>query len=195
MTHSLNNKQSNDEQLVRAKEAWHILNEFTISLTTATGIIRRAIAEEEKSLVKLPHPDIPVFQFTKMIAFNYIVMCLYKWSEFWKSYKDVIPSELKEPFKNVVKEIDNKGVIQYRNQYVGHIHDKYGHLMTEENQNKAILRIVGSDAERFLYWINSGKKLRNDHSLVYLAQNTRDFISKQCDLPPKNCTTLNERIL
>src|ERR1700731_2809347 len=58
------------------------------------------------------------------ICLSHLVLGLYKFHEFYRRFRAVIPPEYRDKCKGLVREIEQKGVIDFRKKYVAHIWDK-----------------------------------------------------------------------
>ena len=58
------------------------------------------------------------------ICLFHLVLGLSKFEEFYRSFHRVIPSEHRDACKGLLRQIQRKGVIDFRNTCVGHIWDK-----------------------------------------------------------------------
>ena len=58
-----------------------------------------------------------------MMSLNYLILSLAKWNEFYKKFKNIIPSEFKEDCKNLSMWIDKSKIKSLRNKNVVHVWD------------------------------------------------------------------------
>jgi hypothetical protein len=102
----------------RADEAFRISVELMMDLlvgTRAYGVFHRS------EIVKGMRPEMHI-GFVRMCVFH-IALGLAKCVEFYDRYKSVIPDEVRPTFRELVKDIRARGVVDFRNQIAGHIWD------------------------------------------------------------------------
>ena len=61
----------------------------------------------------------------------HLLLALAKWIEFYKRYKNIIPSQFQSDAKKLCTELEARGVRHYRNKVAGHIwdDDEEGHFL------------------------------------------------------------------
>ena len=111
------------------------------------------------------------------IHVSFILLSLAKLNEFYKNYKQYIPSNLREDAKKIFqREIQSRGIIHFRNKVVGHLHDKKTNQPLERAEIQERLdKIIGSDINEFLLWINDRDV--NGDSVVGLCEKIRNAIT------------------
>ncbi|GAB0109510.1 hypothetical protein [Pseudoalteromonas distincta] len=119
------------------------------------------------------------------LCFTSIIMNCSKYVEFCDKYNKLLHTEnpkldsLRNTFKEKVK---NKGIISFRNDYIGHIHSKklQRPLDDIEIQDKFISIIDSDNVALFFDWLCPEDILNTDltKSLVGVIQLTRDELEK-----------------
>lgn len=109
---------------------------------------------------------------------SHILLGLCKFIEFYKSYHGLIPSDCKEPCKNMMKIIESKKIGDFRNKYVAHIIDnETGRPLNIEELDVYLKSIYGHDGSHFVSWVNDRKNNFPD-TVVSVVARTRDYIMK-----------------
>jgi len=156
--------------------AVRLLNDLVGDLIGATGSFRvyqtnyfnSRLTPENKSLLRRMH----IF---------YILLSLAKLNEFYKKYNRCIPPHLREAAKRLFqREFETRGIINFRNAVVGHLHEKRTKrpLETADIEDR-LNKIIGPDLDDFLSWINNRNSSKD--SVVVLCKKIRDTISTDHD--------------
>lgn len=102
----------------KAIEAVRILNDFVGDLVAGT---------RSMEVFESPGFSSKIGANTQLIlrrmCLSHLVVTLSKWAELYDSYKAVIPSETRAACLKLRKEIDARGIRDFRNTVVGHIWD------------------------------------------------------------------------
>jgi hypothetical protein len=86
---------------------------------------------------------------------SYLVLTLYKLSEFFTRYKSTIPDALRPRCRAIEAELDRRGIRRLRNTFIGHIHNNdTGRPITEAELNAAFNAATGNDLNAFLKWVH-----------------------------------------
>ena len=114
------------------------------------------------------------------ICLSHLVLGLCKFVEFYERFHKVIPSEHRDVCKGLVREIKQKGVVEFRNKCVGHIWDKHLHrpLIHSEIMTR-LARLTGSNLSEFLNWINNPKANTFPSTVVSIVETVRDAMMSQ----------------
>ena len=160
------------------RNACNILNSLVADLTMAVTLLK----EYEK---KQP-PNELHRQVMYRLCFSAIFINCTKYVEFCTKYSKLLNTEVPEynKLRNRFQEsIKQKGIIAFRNDYIGHIHSKsLQRPLSNEEIHERFITIIGSNnALEFLNWIcpddfnNSNKTL----SLVGSIKIIRDVLYKK----------------
>ena len=106
---------------------------------------------------------------------NHLLLALAKWIEFYKRYKNIIPSQFQTAAKKLCNELEARGVRNYRNKVAGHIwDDALGRPLSSEEAYKRLLKIIGSDEDVFNRWILDPTAADKTNHIVGLTEAIRD---------------------
>jgi hypothetical protein len=155
----------------RAIDAARILNMLRLELIVGT----RSLEIFNKIL---PHRELGGAAeqgMIRMCHFHFL-LSLCKFVEFYDHYHSIIPEDCKQQFKGAVREINKKGIIEFRNKYIGHILEKRtGRPLDLINIETYLHRIYGNDDEVFIAWINDHKNIFPT-TVVSVVEHTRTRI-------------------
>lgn len=107
---------------------------------------------------------------------SYIVLTLAKISEFYDKYRDIIPNDCKGPFKDLKTKIETLRVREFRNVFVGHIHNKSGHPISDDQLEEYFQNVTSRDVNKFLEWIHTPGTYTFPSTVVSIVETTRDKI-------------------
>ena len=113
------------------------------------------------------------------LSTTHLILALAKWQEFYKRYKGVIPHGLSSAAKNAYKELERRGIREFRNKVVGHIWDDELNrpLLAEEIQRR-LAKVLEPDEETFHRWIYDPVAADKGDHLVGLTEKIRDELPK-----------------
>jgi hypothetical protein len=120
----------------------------------------------------------------RRIYISYIVLTLAKISEFYDKYRNIIPADSRKPFKDLKMKIETLRVREFRNVFVGHIHDKSGHPITDEQLENYFQNVTDRDVNKFLEWINTPGTNKFPNTVVSIVETTRDRIFEEYGITP-----------
>lgn len=110
---------------------------------------------------------------------SYIVLTLAKVSEFYDKYREIIPDECRAPFKELKAKIGRLGVREFRNVFIGHIHDKSGRPISDNQIEQHYQRVTSGDVQKFLDWINTPGGYPFPSTVLSIVETTRDKILEE----------------
>lgn len=120
-----------------------------------------------------------VFHGKLRMCYSQILLGLSKFTEFYKAYHDIIPTDCRTPCKNIMKIIKNKGIYEFRSKYVAHLIDeKTGRPLNLDKLEEYLDGIFGEDETKFIRWVNDQKNIFPT-TVVSVIEKTRDEIMKQ----------------
>jgi hypothetical protein len=159
----------------KAIEAVRILNDFVGDLVAGT---------RSMEVFESPGFSSKIGANTQLIlrrmCLSHLVVTLSKWAELYDSYKAVIPSETRAACLKLRKEIDARGIRDFRNTVVGHIWDSElkRPLMRSEVDTR-LAKVLGDDEQSFLIWINSPTDNVFPKTVVAICEAVRDGIRSE----------------
>jgi hypothetical protein len=107
----------------------------------------------------------------------HLILALAKWMEFYKHYKNLIPEGSVANAKTVYKDLDRRGVRDFRNRVVGDIWDKnVGKPLSKEDTQKWLTRVIGPDEAAFNRWIYDPDAMDCTSHLVGLTEKIRNAL-------------------
>ena len=111
------------------------------------------------------------------LSTTHLVLALAKWMEFYERYRNLIPQRTAVTANTVYRDLEKRGVRDFRNKVVGHIWDKdVKKPLSAEDTQERLAKVIGPDEEAFNRWIyNPGAMDRTSH-LVGLTEEIRDAL-------------------
>jgi hypothetical protein len=162
----------------KAIEAYKILNELGGDFVIGT-----------RTVDLYSHPDISSqlsesfkIGVTRLCVFH-LIISLNKYIEFYQHYKNIIPEEIKDTCKELMKTLKDKNIPEFRNKFVGHIWDKDKKTpITEEEHDNYSKMIYGNNFESFLLWINNPNNNVFPKTVVSIVEHTRNKIAEKYNI-------------
>jgi hypothetical protein len=159
-------------QRAKAVDAVDVLNDFILDLIAGVMVFR----EYEASFKRRPSTNGIKLSIDRLCLFH-LILNLCKVIEFWKRYNSVVPTNLKKPFKSLVKTLNERKVTEFRNKYIGHIwDDKLNRPLMHSEVTRKIEILVGGDLNSFLNWINNPKANSFPTTVISVIETTRDAL-------------------
>ena len=119
---------SREDSKERAREVFRLTNELRRDVIT--GMLAYRLLQRQ--LASNPACE-PVPTGMRRPCLTHIVIALAKWNELYKKYKAVLPQCVSGGAKGLSRNIENRGVVNFRNKVAGHVWDndtsKYCQLM------------------------------------------------------------------
>ncbi len=138
----------------KACAAWRLSNELMQDLIAGT----QAYWIFQKQLESWPAGE-PAPTAIRRRCIMHLVIALSKWSELYKRYRDVIPQNVSKDAKDLLKDIEDRGVRKFRNTVVGHVWDEeVNRSPTVQEVEERLDQVLSGNVDDFLMWINSPKK-------------------------------------
>lgn len=163
---------------IRIEHAYKILNSLVADLTMAVTVIKDY--EERGQLTEIQRKALYRLCFSELVIHcsKYVELC----RKYGQQLNQEIP-DLNSLKNNFSEEIKRKGIVSFRNDYVGHIHSKkLKRPLTDEEVQNRIIDIIGSDNPLdFLNWICPDNLSSTDmnKSLVGVISQMRDALGKK----------------
>ncbi len=116
----------------------------------------------------------------RKICLFHLVLGLSKFEEFYRRFHQVILSKHRDACKGLVREIERKGVIDFRNSCVGHIWDKkLKRPLVHSEIMERFEHITEGNVSAFLDWINNPRGNTYPSTVVSIVETVRDALMAQ----------------
>ncbi|HZR04535.1 MAG TPA: hypothetical protein VFA61_01750 [Candidatus Udaeobacter sp.] len=159
----------------KAVHAADILNDLIGDLVGGTMLFRYWITEFQAGRV----PETLMVNVQK-ICVSHLVLGLFKFTEFYQRFNQVIPQEHSETCKALLAEINRKGAAEFRNKCVGHIWDNEQQRPLIQSEIMTRLdRLTGGDMPGFLNWINKPTPDESPSTVVTVVETVRDALMSE----------------
>jgi len=136
--------------LVKAREAFRLSNDLMMDLMTGMQAYRTF----QLLFARTPALE-PIPTQTNRLCLFHIIFSLAKWIEFYDRYLDVIPDDTRQQAKSLKKEIENRGIAEFRNKVVGHIWDtETKRALTNSEIGERLSQVIAPDVATFMAWVN-----------------------------------------
>lgn len=157
---------------IKAIEAYRILNDFVGDLVAGTRSLEA---------FELPGFGSQIGANTQLVlrrmCLSHLVVTLSKWSELYDRYKPVIPSESRAACLELRKEIEKRGIRDFRNAVVGHIWDsKLKRPLMRAEVDTRLAQVLGDSQSSFLAWINNPTGNLFPKTVVTICEAVREGI-------------------
>ena len=160
---------------VKAVEAFRFLNDYVGDLVAGT----RSVELFETSPVFANVSDSMRVMLRRM-CLSHLVVTLLNWGEVYDRYRDVFPDDVLQPCRDLRKELDRRGVRNFRNTAVGHIWDKkLRRPLTVSEVESRLGLVIGNDLASFRTWINNPAGNEFPYTVVAVCERIRDRIGEQ----------------
>jgi hypothetical protein len=162
----------------KAIEAYRILNDLLGDLIIGT----RTVDLYSHPIISSQMSESFKIGVTRLCVFH-LIISLNKFIEFYHHYKNIIPEDVKDTCKGLMKILKEKKVPDYRNKVAGHIWDKNKKSpITEEEHDYYSMTIYGNNYDSFLLWINNPNKNIFPETVVSIVEHTKNVIAKKYSL-------------
>jgi hypothetical protein len=160
------------DERAKAVDAVDVLNDLIIDLISGVMVFR----EYEASFKKRP-PTNGLELSVNRLCLSHLILNLCKVIEFWTRYKSVVPTQLKEAFKSLVKTLEGRKVTEFRNKYIGHIwDDELNRPLVHSEVIRKIEILCEGDLNNVLNWINNPKANSFPCTVISVIETTRDAL-------------------
>jgi hypothetical protein len=134
----------------KAIQAYRILNDFVGDLVAGTRSLE--VFESPAFASKIGANTQLVL---RRMCLSHLVVTLSKWAELYDKYKALIPSQTRAACLELRKEVEKRGIRDFRNTVVGHIWDsKVRRPLTRAEVDTRLALVLGDSQQSFLTWIN-----------------------------------------
>lgn len=164
----------------RALSAVDLLNDFVGDFVTGTMVLAQFHAEHNAGSISSGQ-----LAGVNKMCLSHLVLGLTKWLEFYDKFHDLIPNELKDEAKQVIRKIEAGDVLAFRHKCVGHIWDKDTNrpLVNSEIIDR-LNKIMNNDARAFLKWLNNTDSVAFSKSVAGMCEAMRDKIADAYGILP-----------
>ncbi len=164
----------------KAINAVDLLNDFVGDFITGTMSLAQYHAEHNSGTISAEQ----LVGINKM-CLSHLILSLTKWAEFYKKFHQLIPDEYKDNAKQIIKIIESRKVIEFRNKCVGHIWDKDTNRPLVNSEIMARLdTIANKDIKGFLRWLNNPNPAEFQNSVAGICEAIRDKIAAVHKIAP-----------
>jgi hypothetical protein len=171
-----------DHELIhrRVVDASDVLTELHGNLCIGCGTFRMHFQQFKRR-------EIPLLLMAgvQSMCLQHIVLALTKLIEFWERYHDVVPEEFRAEFKALLKELNRRGVREFRNAAAGHIWaNELGRPLVQSEVQERLTRIADGDREKFLQWVFGEQVNVYPTTVVSIVEAVRDRLMEVHGIPP-----------
>ena len=162
----------------RALEAVDILNDFIADCIAPVNVFKDYLVEWKDDESKQSNL-VAVYR----LCMSQIILTLYKWVEFYEKYHDLIPDEMREDCKFLLKRIRARDIEHFRNSCIGHIWNKEKNRPLYNSEIKELLnKITLNHVGNFMKWVNDSDNNSYPNTVVSIVETLRDNICTKHDV-------------
>jgi hypothetical protein len=167
-------------QRVHAIEATRFLNEFIGDLVLGSRAmgwldaptLQPKVTEEFKVIMH------------RMCVWH-LIATLSKWQEVYDCYHEVFPEDVRKASRDLRKELERRGVRDFRNTVVGHILDKKTKRpICKAELDAKLNKIFNGNYDGFLLWVNTPGGNLFPSTVVSIVEQIRDRITQEYSITP-----------
>ncbi len=157
----------------RAIEAVDILNDFIADCIAPVNVFKDYLIKWDGDESK-QSSLVAVYR----LCMSQVILTLFKWVEFYEKNSGLIPDDMRDDCKILLKRVKARDIEYFRNSCIGHIWNKeknrpLHNSEIEELLNKITLNHVG----KFMKWINDSENNSYPNTVVSIVEKLRDEIS------------------
>jgi len=113
----------------------------------------------------------------RRLCLSHLIVTLSKWTELYDRYKAVIPREARRACLDLRKEIERRGIREFRNKVVGHTWDSaVKRPLTHDEIDTRLTQVLNGDQQTFLAWVNNPRDNVFPNTVVSICEETRERI-------------------
>lgn len=117
------------------------------------------------------------------MVISHLVLSLSKWTEFYKRYHAILPTDVGTVCRNLYKQIGDRGIVHFRNTVVGHIiDDDTKQTLTSKELDERLKEVIG-DQEGFLQWIYDPSNNCFPDTVAAITRHVRDKLCTKYKIP------------
>jgi hypothetical protein len=162
----------------KAREVYRLANDLLVDLVAGTHAedFFSKIINKVNQAADIRSNQTAVVGLNRLCLFH-VIMTLAKVSELYKKNKTILPSACRADFKGLVKSIDQRGILQFRNTVAGHLYDeKTKKPLSIAEVNSRVDAIMQGNPQAFFRWVNGGKDNPYPATVVSIVERARDLI-------------------
>ncbi|MBI2509489.1 MAG: hypothetical protein HYV99_05860 [Betaproteobacteria bacterium] len=115
----------------------------------------------------------------------HVIATLSKWQEVYDCYHEVFPDDVRKASRDLRKELERRGVRDFRNTVVGHILDKKTKKpISKADIDKKLNDIFSGSYEGFLLWVNTPGGNVFPSTVVSIVEEIRDRLTQKYSITP-----------
>lgn len=158
----------------QAIEACQILNDLIGDFVVSTQTIELYANKNIKPLMTAGYK----IAATRLCVFQ-IVLSLSKILEFNSHYRSFVPNEMSDCWKIMIKEINSRGVKNFRNTLVGHIwNNQMKRPILKKEHDEFENQLYRSDFNGFLLWINNPNDNTFPKTVISIVETAKKKIAE-----------------
>jgi len=162
----------------RAAEAARLLSYFLVDFIVGT---RGLEIFDSPAIATKVTPNMSVG--LNRMAISHLMVTLAKWSEFYRRYAAILPSDVCEACRGLNAQIESRGIVDFRNKVVGHIlDDETKRPLTSREVDECLERAVAGERTDFFRWINDPAGNSFPASVVAITEHVRDRLRADFNL-------------
>jgi hypothetical protein len=162
----------------KAQEVYRLANDLWIDLVHGTrghqllsGLMGKYLDDERAAVLRVG--------FNRFYLFH-IIMTLAKVSELYKENTSILPPACRDDFKKLVKSIEQRGILKFRNTVVGHLYDtETKRALTRAEVKSRAAVITQGDLKGFFLWVNNKQGNSYPTTVVSVLERVRDLIADE----------------
>lgn len=156
------------------------LNDFVGDFVSGVMLLREYDGHHRAGRVSLP-----LMVTVQKICLSHLVLSLFKFIEFYERFHSVVPDAHRDECKKLVKTINQKGIVEFRNKCVGHIWDKKSNRPLLNSEIMVRLdHMTNRDIGGFLSWLNNPSGNVYPSTVVSIVETVRDALMTQYAISP-----------
>ena len=160
----------------KARDVFRLANylgEDLIFGTRAHGLFCDLV---EKSIHDKQKAAVMEVGFDRLCLF-YVIMTLAKVCELYRTNTAILPPACRDDFKCLVKSIDERGILKFRNNVAGHLYDDTTKRpLTTVEVNSRVDAITQGNLQGFFLWVNNKKDNSYPTTVVSVVERVRDLL-------------------
>jgi hypothetical protein len=163
-----------------AIHAVDVLNDFVGDFVGGVMLWREYNAQYQAQ--KLP---LTIMVNVQKICLSHLVVSFSKVIEFYERFHQLLSPEHRSAAKGLIRDINQKGILDFRNKCVGHIWDvDAGRPLVHSEIMSRLGRMTNDDMDGFLKWINDPHANVYPATVVSILETVRDALMAQYSIAP-----------